>query len=163
LRITKRRAAWTAGTRKITAAADGAEFFHALTLRPEAVPEFVGDVFDLARERPEHLRMMTWAHLEALPLDEPQSSGHDIPGRDLRAIETARAAGYVDAGWQPMELLVMLFGIGMAWAHWPRQDDLSDDTASVAARRAAAVEAAERIVTPRGGVPSRGCQGRFSA
>jgi Tetracyclin repressor-like, C-terminal domain len=75
----------------------------------------------------------------------------------LRAIESAQAAGYVDARWQPTELLVILFGIGMAWAHWPRQDDLSDGTAVVAARRAAAIEAAERIVTPRGGAPSPGC------
>jgi AcrR family transcriptional regulator len=142
---------------QLVVATDGAEFFHALTLRPDAVPEFVGDIFDLARERPEHLRMMTWAQLEGVLLDEPQSSGHDIPGRELRAIESAQAAGYVDARWQPTELLVILFGIGMAWAHWPRQDDLSDDTAVVAARRAAAIEAAERIVTPRGGAPSPRC------
>jgi tetracycline repressor-like protein len=99
--------------------------------------------------------MMTWARLEGLLLDEPQASGHDIPGRELRAIQAAQAAGDVDARWEPMELLVMLFGIGMAWAHWPRQADLSDDTAVVAARRAAAIEAAARIVAPRGGAPSR--------
>lgn len=135
----------------LVVAADGAEFFQALTLRPDAVPEFVGDVFDLARRRPEHLRMMTWARLEGLLLDEPPPSGPEIPGRELRAIEEAQAAGYVDARWEPMELLVMLFGIGMAWAHWPRQADLSDDTAVVAARRAAAIEAAARVVAPRGG------------
>jgi hypothetical protein len=39
---------------RLVGAADGAEFSHALTLRPDAVPEFVGDIFDLARERPEH-------------------------------------------------------------------------------------------------------------
>lgn len=139
---------------RLVVAADGDEFLHALTLRPEAVPEFAGDVFDLARQRPEHLRMMTWARLEGVMLDDPQSSGHDIPGRELRAIETAQAAGYVDARWQPMELLVMLFGIGMAWAHWPKPEDLADDTAAVAARRAAAIEAAARIVTPQDGASS---------
>jgi len=134
---------------RLVAAADGAEFFHALTMRPDAVPEFVGDIFDLAGKRPEHLRMMTWARLEGVLLDDPQSNGHDIPGRELSAIEAAQAAGYVDTRWEPMELLAMLFGIGMAWAHWPRPDDFSDDAAVVAARRAAAVEATARIVTPR--------------
>ena len=42
-------------------AADLAEFFAAVTLRPDAVPEFVGDIYDLACRRPEHLRMITWA------------------------------------------------------------------------------------------------------
>lgn len=141
---------------RLVVATDGAEFMQALTLRPDAVPEFVGDVFDLARQRPQHLRMMTWAQLEGVMLDEPQSSGHDIPERELRAIETAQAAGYVDARWQPMELLIMLFGIGMAWAHWPKQEDLIDDAAVVAGRRAAAIEAAARIVTPREGARQLG-------
>jgi Tetracyclin repressor-like, C-terminal domain len=52
-------------------AADFAEFFSAVTLRPDAVPEFVGAVFDLAREHPEHQRMVTWAQLEGVTLDAP--------------------------------------------------------------------------------------------
>jgi AcrR family transcriptional regulator len=137
---------------RLVAHTDGAEFFESVTLRPEAVPEFVGDVVDLARAHPEHLRMITWARLEGLPFDEPQSAGYDIPGRELAAIEAAQAAGYVDAHWQPMELLVMLFGIGMAWAHWPHQDGANEDPAVLASRRAAAIEAAARIVAPRRGV-----------
>ncbi|WP_440271470.1 hypothetical protein [Candidatus Mycobacterium methanotrophicum] len=53
-----------------------------------------------------------------------------------------------------MELLSMLFGIGMAWARWPRQDDIADDTAVVTARCSAAIETAARIVTPRDGASS---------
>ena len=33
-------------------AADSAEFFAAVTMRPEAVPDFVGDIYDLACRRP---------------------------------------------------------------------------------------------------------------
>ena len=52
-------------------ATDAAEFFAAVTLRPDAIPEFVGDIYDLTCRRPEHLRMMTWASLEGFALDPP--------------------------------------------------------------------------------------------
>lgn len=131
-------------------AADSAEFFAAVSLRPEAVPDFVGDIFDLARRRPEHLRMITWANLEGLTLDPPPAHEWDsVPARDIRAIEEAQAAGYVDPTWQPMELLVMLFGVGLSWAQSPHPDAQTSDPEMLAARRAAVVEAARRIIAPR--------------
>jgi TetR/AcrR family transcriptional regulator len=63
-------------------------------------------------------------------------------------IEAAQAAGQVDAAWEPMDLLVLLFGIGLAWAQSPHPDALAADPVIVADRRAAAVEAARRIITP---------------
>lgn len=131
-------------------AADSAEFFAAVSLRPEAVPDFVGDIFDLACRRPEHLRMITWANLEGLTLDPPPAHEWDsVPARDIRAIEEAQAAGYVDPTWQPMELLVMLFGVGLSWAQSPHPDAQTSDPEMLAARRAAVVEAARRIIAPR--------------
>ncbi|MGO8940772.1 MAG: TetR family transcriptional regulator [Mycobacterium sp.] len=130
-------------------AADAAEFFAAVTLRPDAVPEFVGDIYDLACRRPEHLRMITWANLEGLALDPPPIEDPDsVAGRDIRTIEAAQAAGQVDAAWNPMDLLVLLFGIALAWAQSPHPDAVSDHPKTIAARRAAAVEAARRIVAP---------------
>jgi AcrR family transcriptional regulator len=130
-------------------AADMAEFFAAVTLRGDALPEFVGDIYDLTCRRPEHLRMMTWASLEGLALDPPSiANGEPVVTRDIGVIEAAQAAGQVDAGWEPMDLLVMLFGIGLAWAQSPHPDALAVDPAIVAARRAAAVEAARRIIAP---------------
>ncbi|MGA7053500.1 MAG: TetR family transcriptional regulator [Mycobacterium sp.] len=130
-------------------AADAAEFFAAVRLRPDAVPEFVGDIYDLACRRPEHLRMMTWASLEGLALDPLPLEGREaVAARDIATIETAQAAGYVDTAWRPMDLLVLLFGVALAWAQSPHPDAVSADTAVVAARRAAAVEAARRIVAP---------------
>lgn len=128
-------------------AADMAEFFAAATLRADAVPEFVGDIYDLACRRPEHLRMMTWANLEGLVLDPPPGEGREsVAARDIGTIEAAQAAGYVDAVWQPMDLLVLLFGIALAWAQSPHPDAAAADLAVISARRAAAVEAARRIV-----------------
>jgi TetR/AcrR family transcriptional regulator len=130
-------------------AADMAEFFAAVTLRAEAVPEFVGDIYDLACRRPEHLRMMTWASLEGLALDPPPAQDREsVAARDIGTIEAAQAAGYVDAAWQPMDLLVLLFGVALAWAQSPHPDAVTVDPAIVAARRTAAVEAARRIVAP---------------
>jgi AcrR family transcriptional regulator len=130
-------------------AADMAEFFAAVTLRADAVPEFVGDIYDLACRRPEHLRMMTWASLEGLVLDPPPAEDREsVAVRDIGTIEAAQAAGYVDAAWQPMDLLVLLFGVALAWAQSPHPDAATVDPGIIAARRAAAVEAARRIVAP---------------
>jgi AcrR family transcriptional regulator len=129
--------------------ADSAEFFAAVTLRPDAIPEFVGDIYDLTCRRPEHLRMMTWASLEGLTLDPPPiDDPESIVGRDIATIESAQAAGYVDASWRPMDLLVLLFGLALAWAQSPHPGAVTADPVVVAERRAAAVEAARRIVAP---------------
>jgi TetR/AcrR family transcriptional regulator len=130
-------------------AADVAEFFSAVTLRPDGVPEFVGSLYDLARTQPEHLRMMTWAHLESLILDEPRADGQPIPAQTIAAIEAAQAGGHVDRVWQPVDLLVILFGIGLAWARWPDPHAVTDDPTIIAHRRATAVEAATRIIATR--------------
>ncbi|OBK22508.1 TetR family transcriptional regulator [Mycobacterium asiaticum] len=132
-------------------AADGEEFFAAVTLRPDAVAEFVGEIYDLARQRPEHLRMITWANLEGLALDPPPADEWDsMPARHIRAVEAAQAAGYVDKSWRPMDLLVLLVGVGLAWAQSPHPDARTSDPEVVAARRADVVEAARRIVSPAG-------------
>jgi hypothetical protein len=46
-------------------------------------------------------------------------------------------------------LLVLLFGIGLAWAHWPDPDAVTTDADVIARRRAAAVEAAARLIRGR--------------
>lgn len=132
-------------------AADSEEFFAAVTLRPEAVAEFVGEIYDLARQRPEHLRMITWANLEGLALDPPPADEWDsMPARHIRAVEAAQVAGYVDPSWRPMDLLVLLVGVGLAWAQSPHPDARTSDPEVVAARRADVIEAARRIVSPPG-------------
>jgi AcrR family transcriptional regulator len=127
-------------------AADVAEFFGAVTLRPDAVPEWVGTLYDLACARPEHLRMMTWAHLEGFILDEPRIDGDPIPVQAVAAVEAAQASGHVDSAWQPVDLLVILFGIGLAWGHWPDPQAVTDDPTLIAHRRAAVVDAANRVI-----------------
>jgi AcrR family transcriptional regulator len=129
-------------------AADVAEFFQAVTMRPEAVPEFVGGLFDLSVRRPEHHRMVAWAHLEGLTLEEPTADGQPLPELAVAAVVEAQATGYVDPAWDPRDLLVVLFGIALAWAHWPDPAAATTSAAVLAHRRAAAVEAATRVVSP---------------
>lgn len=131
-------------------AADGVEFFRAVTLRPDAVPEFVGDIYDLARRSPEHLRMITWAQLEGFTLEEPRADGQPIPAHAVAAIKAGQASGHVDPAWDAMDLIALLFAIGLAWAQSPHPDAVTDGPAVIARRRAAAVEAAARVVAVRG-------------
>ena len=128
-------------------ATDAAHFFTAVVPRPEALAEFVGDIYDLALAYPEHLRMITWARLEGLELIPP---GVDvIPTSGADVVSAAQAGGHVDPAWNPEELLVMLFGIGMSWATCPYPRVHTEDPAAIAGRRAAAVEAAARVIRPR--------------
>lgn len=129
-------------------AANVAEFFQAVTMRPDAVPEFVGGMFDLSVRRPEHHRMVSWAHLEGLTLEEPTADGRPVPELAVAAIVEAQAGGYVDSDWDPRDLLIVLFGIALAWAHWPDPAAATTSPAVLARRRAAAVEAAARVVSP---------------
>jgi hypothetical protein len=70
--------------------------------RPDAVPEFVEEIYDLTLRRPEH---------------------------GIAAIEAAQAGGHVDPAWQPIDLLVLLFAIGLAWAQLPHPDAVTQDAA----------------------------------
>ena len=128
-------------------ATDVAAFYRSVTLRPDAVPEFAGDVYDLGRNCPEHLRMITWARLEGLALEEPHADGQAIFEHAVTAIETAQNDGRVDSSWEPLDLLALLFGIGLAWAHSPDPYESLTDRAVIARQRRAAVEAARRVVS----------------
>ncbi len=131
------------------AAADGAELFRAVILNPEAVPEFVGDLHDVAHRHPEHLRMLTWARLEGIGFDHPPGADATVPDQTFAAIRTAQDSGHVDPTWDPEELLVLLFGIAMAWTHWPGPRPALTGPAT-AHHRHSAVEAAARIIaSPR--------------
>jgi AcrR family transcriptional regulator len=133
-------------------ASDSAEFFGAIALRPDAVAEFAGDIHDLSTSMPEHLRMITWARLEGIPLEEPELDGLKIRERDVASIAAAQAAGLIDRRWEPQQLLILLFGIGTAWASWPKDQPGGPDARAIS--RAAAVEAAARILVPMPVTPS---------
>ncbi|MEH3130683.1 MAG: TetR family transcriptional regulator [Mycolicibacterium neoaurum] len=128
---------------------DGAELFRSVTLCPEDVAEFVGGVYDLACRRPEHLRMVTWARLEGFDLGAPEFEDAPPTAAALAAIGAAQADGHVDPSWRPEDLLVMLFSVGLAWAHLPHPDAVAQGEQETARRRDVAIEAARRLIATR--------------
>ena len=132
------------------ALADAAEFFQSVTMAPEDVAQYAADVYDLACRRPEHLRMLTWARLEGFALPAPDADSHPVPELVVAAIQAAQADGRVDPCWKPEDLIVLLFGVGLAWAHLPDHIAGTDDPEVIAARRAAVIEAARRIIATSG-------------
>jgi AcrR family transcriptional regulator len=130
-------------------AADHERYFATAALRPEAVAEFVGLVFDLSHDHPEMVRMVNWAQLEGFRLEQAPADAEALPAHMIGAITEAQAAGRVDPTLNPPDLLAMLFALGMAWAHFPSPRSEADVDPDVrTARRAAAVAAAQRIITP---------------
>jgi len=121
------------------------EFFEAVTIRDGDLPEFVGAVFDHAHSTPDHLRILTWARLDDVPLPTP--TGSHGPLENLDAIRHAQELGTVDPSWNPRELLTILLAVGLAWAQAPDFRDAESER-DLPDRRAAAVLAARRIVTP---------------
>jgi len=123
---------------------DAQEFFDAVALDPENLAEFVGRVFDHSLSTPQHLRMLTWARLDDVALALPD--GEPGGGSKLEAIASAQASGLVDPSWDHHDLLPMLFALGFAWAQSPDPSAQQGDADARARRRAAAVEAARRIL-----------------
>ena len=121
--------------------ADAAEFHAAVTLDPADVPGFVGAVFDQSAQHPEHLRMLTWARLEDITYRLPTDV---TPHSKVEALEQAQREGLVDPSWAAEDLLELLFSIAHAWVQTPVRPE--DQTSTPAEQRAAAVEAARRII-----------------
>jgi AcrR family transcriptional regulator len=123
------------------------EFHDAVVLDPEDVPAFVGDVFDHTHEHPDILRMLTWARLEGFDYALPGLAS--TPDDMLESLREAQRRGTVDSAWKPEELVPLLFGIASAWAQSPVAALKQATPGSLAAHRAAAVEAGRRMVSSR--------------
>ncbi len=77
-----------------------------------------------------------------------EPDGGAAPQHLLTAIQGAQDAGHIDSSWAPLDLLVMLFGIALAWAQFPDASSAWNDPATLATRRAAAIDAAKRLLAP---------------
>ncbi|PRY70499.1 TetR family transcriptional regulator [Glaciihabitans tibetensis] len=126
---------------------NGCEFYDAVALRADAVADFVGDIFDHSLDRPEHLRMLTWARLDGVPFAPP--TGSDAPAGKVETLRAAQRLGLVDTRWDPELLLTMLFSLGFAWANSPVPGAVANDPDVRSRQREAAVAAATRIIQPR--------------
>ena len=122
------------------------EFFDSVSLTPNNVAGFVGEIYDHALSNPEHIRMLTWARLDGLAFEHP--AGDSAPEAKLLALKTAQDLGFVDPRWNPVDLLAILFGIGLAWAQSPNPEVLGATDERRTSQREAAIEAARRLIEP---------------
>jgi len=108
---------------------------------------YVGALVDFLEAHPDDVRLSHWFALE-----RDADTGKDPIAGSLKdrtiAVGKAQTQGFVDVTWEPLTLLNLLMGIAMAWATAPlfvhRLD--AGEQAPAATRRAAAEEAARRLV-----------------
>ncbi|MFC9457096.1 TetR family transcriptional regulator [Streptomyces sp. NPDC056983] len=121
----------------------------ATRIDPTDLPGYAGRIHDYFTAHPERHRLMAWGQLELGPDDTLD----DDPFRQVMAHKTeqlraAQAAGHLDSGWDPLDVLVLVNQIATAWAGQP---DLTagappqERAAYLAARRAAIVAAVKRL------------------
>ncbi|MDT5246233.1 MAG: hypothetical protein QOD36_3609 [Mycobacterium sp.] len=124
---------------------------YAVSLTAENVPGYVEGLFDNFVADPRGARLQRWIELEAR---EGLSDDH-VLRRIFRAklveVRRGQQAGLIDSSWNPMDLVTLLTEIALSMAAGssvissiagePRDGD------SLGERRAAAAEAARRLVT----------------
>ncbi|MFD4351616.1 TetR family transcriptional regulator [Nocardia sp. NPDC056541] len=111
------------------------------------LPSYAGRVHDYFMAHPDHLRLLQWGRLEiAESLGNPfLSTARRTVRSTVEQLQQAQDAGYLDPAWDPIDVMVVVTQIALAWA-W--QPDLVDFLAegqvhnpSSEARRAAIVAA----------------------
>ncbi|MFG2949970.1 TetR family transcriptional regulator [Streptomyces adustus] len=120
----------------------------ATRLDPSDLPGYAGRVHDYFADHPDRFRLMSWGQLElgaGNPL--PDDPIRETVARKVQRVRDAQEAGQLDAGWDPVDILVFVSQLAMAWAAQP---DLlpphgDERTTFLAARRAAIVAAVERL------------------
>ena len=129
------------------------EFASDAVLTDHDVPAFAGALFDHAVQHGDHLRMIDWARLETdgtwMPALEVMLGYRD---EQVRRIRLAQAAGRVDASWDPVQLMTLVFGVASAWMHEPGAVLAYGPDAEpsvIADRRANVIRAVERMIEPR--------------
>ncbi|WP_037570406.1 TetR/AcrR family transcriptional regulator [Phaeacidiphilus oryzae] len=114
---------------------------------PDDMPGYVGRLFDHFVEHPRDGRLAAWAQLEA----EQHLLGpdFDILGSAVEAVREGQRGGTVDRAWAPRDLVLLLIGIarGMSVPGWSHPPSGAGRQPTVDRRRAAAVEAARRLIT----------------
>ncbi|MGP4087494.1 TetR family transcriptional regulator [Streptomyces sp. KR55] len=119
----------------------------ATRLDPTDLPEYAGRVHDYFLRHPDRFRLMSWGRMEFAG-DAADAATQETVRRKVEQLRKAQEAGHLDPAWEPIDILVFVNQIAMAWAG---QLDLVDAAAdqvrdpSLAARRAAVVAAVQRL------------------
>jgi len=114
------------------------------------LPQYAGDLYEAWVQRPELVRLGTWARLERTP------TGHLLPesmrdqGYQLDKIAAAQQRGTVRADLEPFEVLSMILSLSMTWspASLTYTATADESRAVHEQRRQTLVAAAERLFSP---------------
>lgn len=120
----------------------------AVPLTEEDLPGYAGRLFDYVLEHPEGWRLSMWRQLER------PGGGPDDSEIFAQKIATMHGSTATDRGLPPTDLIALVMSLTVAWFINPTPlltADGSDLTSPerIAVHRAALVEAARRICTPR--------------
>ncbi|GAA1249084.1 MULTISPECIES: TetR family transcriptional regulator [Streptomyces] len=120
----------------------------ATRLDPVDLPAYAGRIHDYFLDHPEHFRLLRWGQLE---LDANGDGADDavrqsVAGK-VEQLRRAQAVGQLDTAWEPIDILVVVNQIAMAWASQPDllPPDHDEQAGFLAARRAAVVSAVGRL------------------
>lgn len=81
---------------------------------PHDLPAYAGSLYDLLEQRPEVIRLTTWALLER---PEPIAVEVEAYRAKLDAIAVAQVHGTVNDTIEPVDLVAALLGLVTAWAN----------------------------------------------
>ena len=121
------------------------------TLLAEAadLPDLAGRMFDHVWDRPEFLRLLTWARLEGGGVwEEAGERLGSRPAPEARVLEWQQA-GIVDASWSAEDLFIALLGLCEIWHLTPFAQRGGDETRE--RRRAFVVHVATLVGAPAEG------------
>lgn len=112
------------------------------------LPGYAGRVHDYFTQHPDRFRLMSWEQFELDAGDSlPHDSFRESVALKIEQIHEAQEAGHLDAGWDAVDILVLVHQIATAWAAQPDLLSPSDAErgAFLAARRTTVVAAVERL------------------
>ncbi|MFD5179640.1 TetR family transcriptional regulator [Nocardia sp. NPDC058379] len=115
------------------------------------LPGYAGQLHDYFTEHPQRLRLMHWGRLDVTGDGVSGELFQGVVRRDVEELRRAQAAGQLDPAWDPIDILVLVNEIAIAWAWQPNLAGLAGlgpghvRDASPAARRAAIVAAVARL------------------
>jgi AcrR family transcriptional regulator len=119
----------------------------AVPLTAEDLPGYAVRLYDAYLERPQLVRLATWARLERNPHGHLFAEAEEKPKID--AIAKAQQAGLLDSGMAPADLHAMVISLAMTWspssltyAASPRDPSIDHER-----RRAGLAEAVHRAFT----------------
>ncbi len=85
-------------------------------LDAEDLPGYAVALYDEALERPELIRLATWARLERTPTGDLLAGFTGQVTGKLESIAAAQAAGVIDAALDPRDVYALVTAVSMTWS-----------------------------------------------